>query len=127
MELCLELPNMQLEPEASILDNVEKVVVHAKVLAVRMDTIETEYKAKIAELEQRDLSASAEQLKVDAEEISGKIEQRLQETMLLLEATTTSWMGIEQIDTINEVHAYIQQVEADIARLKAEMEGLTPV
>ena len=36
-------------------------------------------------------------------------------------------MGIEKIDTIKEVHTDIHQVEADIARLKAEMEGLTPV
>ena len=28
-ELCLELPDMQLESEASILDNVQKVVVRA--------------------------------------------------------------------------------------------------
>lgn len=73
-KLCLELPDMQLEPEASILDNVQKVVVRTQALAVRMDTVETEYRAKIAELQQRDPSASAEQLKADAEEISGKIE-----------------------------------------------------
>lgn len=56
MELYLELPNVQLEPKASILDNVQKVVVCAQALAIRMDTIETEYKAKIAELEKRDPS-----------------------------------------------------------------------
>ena len=33
-ELCLELPDMQLEPEASILDNVQKVVVCAQELDV---------------------------------------------------------------------------------------------
>lgn len=55
-ELCLELPDMQLEPEASILDNVQKVVMHSQALAVRMDTFEVEYKAKIAELEKRDPS-----------------------------------------------------------------------
>ena len=57
VELCLELPDMQLDPEASILDNVQKVVVCAQVLAVRMDMVETEYKAKIVELEQRDPSS----------------------------------------------------------------------
>ena len=50
---------------------------HAQALAIKMDTVETEYKAKIMELEQRDLSASAEQLKVEAKEISSKIEQRI--------------------------------------------------
>ena len=89
-ELCLEILDMKLEPEASILDNVQKVVVHSQVLAVRMDMVETEYKTKIVELEQRDLSPSTEQLKVDTEEIIGKIEQRIQETMELLEATTSS-------------------------------------
>ena len=115
---------MQLEPKASILDNVQKVVVRTQALVVRMDMVEAEYKAKIVELEKRDLS---EQLKVDAEEISGKIEQRIQETVQLLEITTSSWMGIEQIDTIEEVRAEIHQVEADIAKLKTDMEGLTPV
>ena len=127
VELCLELSDMKLEPEASILDNVQKVVVRAKALAIRMDMIKIEYKAKIIELEQRDPNTLAKQLKADAEEISGKIEQRIQETTQLLEATTSSWMGIEQIDTIEEVHADIRQVETDIARLKAEMEGLTQV
>jgi hypothetical protein len=106
-ELCLELSDMQLEPEASISDNVQKVVVRTQVLDVRMDTVKTEYKSKIVELEQRDPKASAKQLKADAKEISGKIEQRIQETMLLLEATTSSWMGIEQIDTIEEVRVDI--------------------
>ena len=71
-QLCLELPKMQLELEASILENVQKVVVHAQALEVRMDMIKAEYKAKIVELEKRDLS---KQLKADAEEISGKFEQ----------------------------------------------------
>lgn len=124
VELCSKVLDMQLEPEASILDNVQKVVVRAWVLAVIMDTVKAEYKAKIVELEKRDPS---EQLKADTEEISGKIEQRIQETAQLLETTISSWMGIEQIDTIEEVHADIHQVEADIAKLKAEMEGLTPV
>ena len=90
VELCLKLSDMQLELEASILDNVQKVVVCSKALAIRMDTIKTEYKAKIMELEQRDPSVSAAQLKADTEEISGKIEKRIQETAQLLEATTSS-------------------------------------
>ena len=89
-----------------------------------MDMVEIEYKAKIAELEKRDPSSLAEQLKADAEEINGKIEQRIQETAQLLEALTSSQMAIEKIDTIEEVHVDIRQVELDIARLKAEMEGL---
>ena len=83
---------MQLEPEASILDNVQNVVVHAQALEVRMDTVEAEYKAKIEELEKRDPS---KQLKVEAKEISSKIEQQIQETTHLLETTTSSWMGIK--------------------------------
>ena len=41
-ELCSDLPDMQIEPDASILENVRKVVVHAQALAVRMDTVEVE-------------------------------------------------------------------------------------
>ena len=126
-ELYLELLDMQLEPKASILDNVEKVVVRTKVLVIRMDTVETDYKAKIMELQQRDQSTSTEQMKADAEEISGQIQQRIQETAQLLEDTTTSQMGIEQIDTIEEVRTDIRQVEANIERLQEEMEGLTQV
>lgn len=36
-------------------------------------------------------------------------------------------MGIKHIDTIEEVRVDIHQVEADIAKLKTKMEGLTPV
>jgi hypothetical protein len=36
-------------------------------------------------------------------------------------------MGIEQIDTIEEVCTDISQIKVNITRLKAEMEGLTPV
>ena len=43
-----------------------------------MDMVETQYKAKITELEKRDPSTSAEQLKVDIKEIGGKIGQRIQ-------------------------------------------------
>ena len=39
-----------------------------------MDIVEAEYKAKIMELEKRDQSTSAKQLKANAAEISGKIE-----------------------------------------------------
>ena len=115
---------MQLELEASILDNVQKVVVHAQALAIRMDMVEAEYKANIAELEKRDPS---EQLKANAEEISGKIEQQIKETTQLLETTTSFWMDIEQIETIAEVRAEIHQAKADIVKLKIEMEGLTPM
>ena len=86
--------------------------------------VEAEYKAKSMDLEKRDMS---EQLKLDTEEISGKIEQWIQETAQLLETTTFSWMGIEQIDNIKEVHAEIHQAKVDITKLKEEMAGLTPV
>ena len=121
MELCSELLNMQLEPNASILDNVQKVVVCAQALVVRMDTVEAEYKARIEELEKRDPS---EKLKVESKEISHKIEQQIQDTTHLLETTTSSWMGIEQIDVIEEVCKEINQAEANIGKLKEEMTGL---
>lgn len=47
VELYSELPDMQLEANASILYNVQKVVLRAQALAVRMDTMEAEYKAMI--------------------------------------------------------------------------------
>lgn len=50
-ELCSELLDMQLEDDASVMDNVQKVVLRAKALVVRMDTVEAKYKAKIEELE----------------------------------------------------------------------------
>ena len=51
VELCSELPDMQPELDAFVIDNVHKVVVCTQALAVRMDTVEAEYKAKIEELE----------------------------------------------------------------------------
>ena len=51
VELCFELPNMQLEPDAPVLENVKKIVLHTKAIALKMDIVEIEYKAKIEELE----------------------------------------------------------------------------
>lgn len=51
VELCSELPYMQLEPNAPVVENVEKVIMRAKAIALRMDTVEIEYKARIEELE----------------------------------------------------------------------------
>ena len=56
VELCLELLDMQLKPDTSFLDNVQKVVVRAQELAVTMDTVEAEYNPKIEELEEWDPS-----------------------------------------------------------------------
>ena len=124
MELCSELPNMQLEADASILDNVQKVVVRAQALEFRMDTLEAEYKARIKELEKRD---SSKQLKVAVKEMSGKIVQQIQDTTHLLETITSSWLGIEQIKAVEEVRREICQDEVEIAKLKKEIAGLRPV
>jgi hypothetical protein len=56
-ELCSELLDMQLEPDAPIIENVQKVIVHTKEIALRMETVEIEYKARIEELEKQDLTA----------------------------------------------------------------------
>ena len=69
-ELCSKLPDMQLEDDASVIDNVQKAVLHAKALVVRMDTVEVEYKARIEELEKRD---PTEQLKSTAKDIAKQI------------------------------------------------------
>lgn len=61
----------------------------AQLLAIRMDMVEAEYKTKIMELGKRDLSTSSEQLKPDTEDISGKIEQWIQEIAQLLEIITS--------------------------------------
>ena len=57
-----------------------------------MDIVETEYKARIEELEKRDLTP---QLKAAAKEITEQIAYRIADTTHLLETTTESWMGIE--------------------------------
>lgn len=103
-ELCSELPHMHIEPEASILENIQKLVMRTQALALKMDTMEDEYKARIKELEKWDLT---EQLKVDAKEITKQIVHQIEDTTHLLETNTTSWLGIEQIDTIKEVREEI--------------------
>ena len=65
-----------------------------------MDAVEVEYKARIEELEKRD---PTEQLKVVAKEIAGQITHQIVDTTHLLETTTKSWMGIAQIDVVEEV------------------------
>ena len=123
-DLCSELPDMQLEDDACIIDNVQKVVLRAKALAVRMDTMEVEYKALIEELEKR---YPTQQLKATAKEIVEQIAYRITNTTHLLETTTESQMGIEQITIVEEVCEEIRQVEAEIAKIKEETLGLTPV
>ena len=84
-ELCSKLPDMQLEVNASVIDNVQKVVLRTKAIALRMDTVETEYKDKIKELEKRDPTT---QLKEVAKEVMGQIAHRIANTTHLPETTT---------------------------------------
>ena len=104
VELCSDLADMQLEVDTSILDNVQKVVVCTQALAVRMDAMEAEYKARIEELEKRE---PTEQLKEAAKEVIGQIAHQIEDTTHLLETTTESWLGIEQIDAVEAVHEEI--------------------
>jgi hypothetical protein len=103
-KLCSELPDMQLEPDAPIMENVQKVIVHAKAKAFRMDTVETEYKARIKELEKQDPTT---QLKEATKEVIGQMAYQIADTTHLLETTTESWMGIEQIEIVEDVHEEI--------------------
>lgn len=89
-----------------------------------MDTVETKYKSRIEELEKQD---PTEQLKQAAKEIAKQISYRIVDTAHLLETTTESWMGIEKITIVEEVHEEIWQTEAKIVKLKEETLGLTPV
>ena len=70
-----------------------------------MDTVEAKYKARIEELEKRDL---IEQLKVYAKEITGQIAHQIKDTTHLLKTTTSSWLGIKQIDDVEEVREEIR-------------------
>ena len=123
-ELCSELPDMQLELDAPVIENVWKVIVHTKEIALRMETMEIEYKARIEELEKRDPTM---QLKVVAKEVKKQIAYRITDMTHLLETTTESWIGIEQIETTEEVREEIRQTEAEIAKLKEETLDITPV
>ena len=96
----------------------------AQALAVKMDIVEAEYKARIEELEKWD---PTKQSKVNAKEIIGQIAHQIEDTTHLLETTTTSWLGIEQIDTIEEVCEETLQAEAEIAKLKEEIARVMPV
>ena len=89
-----------------------------------MDTVEIEYKAKIEELEKRDPTT---QLKATAKEVTEQIAYRIKDTTHLLETTTESWTGIEQIETVEEVHEEIRQTKAEIVKLKEETPDITPI
>lgn len=86
--------------------------------------MEAEYKARIEEMEKRDLT---EQLKLAANEVMEQIVYQINDTTHLLETTTQSWLGIEKIEAVEEVHEEIQQAEVEIVKLKEESSGLTPV
>ena len=123
-ELCSELPDMQLEPDAPVIENVQKVIVRTKEIVLRMDIVETEYKARIEELEKRDPTA---QLKAATKEVTEQIAYRIKDTTHLLETTTESWTGIEHINTVEEVREEIWQTKVEIVKLKEETLAITPV
>ena len=83
-----------------------------------------EYKAQIEELGKRDPNM---QLRAAANEIVGLAAYRVKDKTHLLETAMESWSGINQIDTVKEVHEEIQQTKAEIAKLIEELIGLTPV
>lgn len=87
VELCSELPDMQLEPNSPIIENVQKVIVHMK------------------ELEKRDPTM---QLKEATKEVAEQIVYQIADMRHLLETTTESWSGIEHIREVEEVHEEIQ-------------------
>lgn len=60
-------------------------------------------------------------------EMSGRIAQQIQDTTHFLETTTSSWLGIKQIEVVKEVREEIHQTKVDIANLKEEIAGLTLV
>ena len=66
-------------------------------------------------------------MKEAAKEVVGQIAHSIADTTHLLETTIESWMGIEQIEVVEEVCEEIQKVEAKIIKLKEETPGLTPV
>ena len=117
-ELCSELSDMQVEPDGPIVENVWKAIV------LRMDTVETKYKAWIEELKKWDPTA---QLKAAAKEIAGLIEYRIEDMTHLLETATESWIGIEQIEAIEEVRKEIWKTKTEIVKLTEEPPGLTPI
>ena len=123
-ELCSKLPDMQLELDGPIIENVQKVIVHAEAIALRMDIVETECKARIEELKKWDPTA---QLKATTKEIAGLIAYRIEDMAHLLETTMESWIGIEQIEAVEEVREEIWETETEIAKLTEEPPSLTPV
>jgi hypothetical protein len=100
VELCSKLLDIQLEPNGPIIENVRKVIVCTKAIVLRMDRVEIEYKARIEELEKLDPTV---QLKATAKEIEGLIAYRIGDTTHLLEIAMESWIGIEQIEAVEEV------------------------
>ena len=103
-ELCSELLDMQLEPDAPIIENVQKLIVRAKAIVLKVDIVKTEYKARIEELEKRDSNA---QLKATTKEVTKQIAYWIKDMTHLLETTTKSWEGIEKIEIVEEVHEEI--------------------
>ena len=66
-------------------------------------------------------------MKEAAKEVIGQIAHQIVDMTHLLETTIESWMGIEQIETVEEVREEIQQTKVEIAKLKEETPGLIPV
>ena len=66
-------------------------------------------------------------MKEATKEVVRQIVHRIMDMTHLLKTTTESWMGIEHIEIVEEVHEEIRKAEAEIVKLKEETPSLTLV
>ena len=110
-DLCAELPQFNISSEAPLSQKVKIIVEKEKDFEETIEKMDAENKARIVELEARaprmppiECGARVAEL----QSCAATIETRLAETHKLLNETTETWITMEGIDGLKEVHEALQ-------------------
>ena len=114
VDLCVEIPECNIDPEALLLQTVRVIANQAKVVEERVINMDEEYKAHIMEPETREPMMPPKQRDVRVEEHKATLAMivlHLEDTQKLLDDTTYAWSTIEEIPDLMIVSEEVQKTQ----------------
>lgn len=103
----MELPQCNIDPEASLLQTVRVISRRARELEDKAKMMDVEYKARIVELEAREPTTPLEKHEVRIKELkvaSNMIALHLEGTQEILDDATLTWTTMEEILDLVTIH-----------------------
>ena len=125
-----KIPAYNIDPEAPILQTVNSIVGQGKELEQKFVKIEEEYKARIVELEAKELVTPPEEHEARLSKLKGfatPIELLLAKTQKLLDNTTSTWDTMEDLDNLVEAYAALQKHQRELDEVTTAMKDLAPL